>query len=67
MTDNKTTIIKENQDSVEITIRKDKEGNMALTGYTIKAYTNLQNDDDSLEIKLTNGKIACEDFKESLK
>ena len=62
MQDSKTLIVRENQDSVELTVRRDKEGNMLVTGYNVKAYGNLQSDDDVLNGKLLSGISDAEDM-----
>ena len=62
MQDSKTLIVRENQDSVELTVRRDKEGNMLVTGYNVKAYGNLQNDDEVLNAKLLSGITDAEDM-----
>ena len=62
MTDSTTKIVRENQDSVELTVRRDKEGNMLVTGYNVKAYGNLQNDDEVLNAKLLSGITDAEDM-----
>ena len=62
MSDSVVKHIRENQDSVELTIRRDKEGNMLVTGYNVKAYGNLQNDDEVLNAKLLSGITDAEDM-----
>ena len=60
--DSVTKIVRENQDSVELTVRRDKEGNMLVTGYNVKAYGNLQNDDEVLNAKLLSEITDAEDM-----
>ena len=67
MSDSVVKHIRENQDSIELTIRKDKEGVMVVTGFNVKAYGNLQNDDEVLEGKLFSGVVDAEKIVERYK
>ena len=62
MSDSVVKHIRENQDSVELTVRRDKEGNMLVTGYNVKAYGDFQNDDEVLNAKLLSGITDAEDM-----